>query len=169
MSDRVGGVYLSFSPWVTRLVNLPQSRSIRKTSATPAPITVRMQFLDGDVITCMDRSEKPSTGATWQEVRTGRSESHYYTLSSILDEFQNKSPLKADITQLNCLMWTSRQMQLRLFLWMYTSQTFMSKHNYEERGTFKIYHIFVFRVKHIFSGSATGTFTIASKSLFLKQ
>lgn len=36
------GVYLSFSSWVMRLVNRPQSRPMRNSSATPAPITVRM-------------------------------------------------------------------------------------------------------------------------------
>ena len=35
-------------------------------------------------------------------------------------------------------------MQPRLFLLMYMSQTFVKKHNYDERGTFKIDHIFVF-------------------------
>ena len=48
------------------------------------------------------------------------------------------------------------------------SQTFMQKHNYHERGTFKIYHSFVFRQAH-FQRSAGGTSTLASKSLFLKH
>ena len=39
---RVGVVYLSFSSWVTRLVKRPQSSPIRKSTATPAPIIVRM-------------------------------------------------------------------------------------------------------------------------------
>lgn len=42
VSGGVGGVYLSFSSCVTRLVNLPQSSPMRKSSATPAPIIVRM-------------------------------------------------------------------------------------------------------------------------------
>ena len=52
---------------------------------------------------------------------------------------------------------------------MYLNQTFVSKHDYDERGTFKIYSIFVFWVKLILNGSATGKLTIASKSLFLKH
>ena len=37
-------------------------------------------------------------------------------------------------------------MQRRLFLWMYMSQTLVWKHNYEERGTFKIDSIFILLV-----------------------
>ena len=58
------------------------------------------------------------------------------------------------------------KMQPRLFLWMYPSQIFVLKHNQDKRDTFKILS---FRVKLIFNGNATGTFTIASKSVFLKH
>lgn len=42
LTPRLGGVYLSLSSWVTRLVKRPHSRPMRKSRATPAPITVRM-------------------------------------------------------------------------------------------------------------------------------
>ena len=62
------------------------------------------------------------------------------------------------------------KMQHRLFLWMYPSQTLIWKHNDNERRTFQIYRISNFSFsKLIFNGSTMGTFTIATKSLFLKH
>ena len=44
---------------------------------------------------------------------------------------------------ITCWSETLTKMQPRLFLLMYMSQTLFEKHNYDERGTFKIYPILI--------------------------
>ena len=71
------------------------------------------------------------------------------------------------VTSSSCTL-SNTAMQPRLYLWMYMSQTFMLKHNYHKRGTFKIYCSFCFTQAN-FQWSEWGTFTLASTSLVLKQ
>ena len=63
---------------------------------------------------------------------------------------------------------TLAKTQTRLHLWLNMSQTFVEKHNYDKRATFKIYRSFVFGQANC-QWSAWGTGTLASKSKFLKQ